>query len=85
MVKIRLRRMGKRGKPSYRVVVADIHSPRDGKFIDVIGYYDPIPDPAVINIDLEKAKDWIRKGAQPTDTVRRLLIKAGLDFNNLKG
>lgn len=85
MVKIRLRRMGKRGRPSYRVVVADVHSPRDGKFIDVLGFYDPIPEPAVINIDLEKAKDWIKKGAQPTDTVKRLLIQAGLDFNNLDG
>ncbi|HHV81452.1 MAG TPA: 30S ribosomal protein S16 [bacterium] len=85
MVKIRLRRMGKRGRPSYRIIVADIHSPRDGKFIDTIGYYDPIPDPVIINIDLEKAKDWIQKGAQPTDTVKYLLIKAGLDFNALKG
>jgi len=85
MVKIRLRRMGKSGRPSYRVVVADAHSPRDGKFVDILGYYDPIPNPAVINIDLEKAKDWIRKGAQPTDTVKRLLIQAGLDLNNLNG
>ncbi len=85
MVKIRLRRMGKRGRPSYRVVVADVHSPRDGKFIDTIGYYDPIPNPAIINIDLEKAKEWIQKGAQPTDTVKRLLTKAGLDFTSLKG
>jgi len=85
MVKIRLRRMGKRGRPSYRVVVADVRNPRDGKFIDVLGFYDPIPEPAVINIDLEKAKDWIRKGAQPTDTVKRLLIQAGLDLNNLNG
>lgn len=61
MVKIRLRRMGKSGRPSYRVVVADVHSPRDGKFIDVLGFYDPIPEPAVINIDLEKAKDWIKR------------------------
>lgn len=85
MVKIRLRRMGKRGRPSYRVVVADVRSPRDGKFIDTIGYYDPIPNPAIINIDLEKAKEWIQKGAQPTDTVKRLLTKAGLDFTSLKG
>ncbi len=85
MVKIRLRRMGKSGRPSYRVVVADVHSPRDGRFIDVLGFYDPIPEPAVINIDLEKAKDWIKKGAQPTDTVKRLLIQAGLDLSNLNG
>jgi small subunit ribosomal protein S16 len=85
MVKIRLRRMGKRRRPSYRVVVADIHSPRDGKFIEVLGYYDPIAEPAVFSIDLEKTKEWILKGAQPTDTVRRLLSQAGVDLNTLKG
>lgn len=84
MVKIRLKRMGKRNRPSYRIVIADAHSPRDGKFIEAIGYYDPIPNPAIINVDLEKAKEWIQKGAQPTDTVKRLLAKAGLDLSSLK-
>jgi small subunit ribosomal protein S16 len=85
MIKIRLRRTGKRGRPSYRVIVADIHSPRDGKFIDILGYYDPIAEPTIFNVDLEKVKEWILKGAQPTDTVRHLLLQAGLDITNLKG
>ncbi len=74
-VKIRLRRMGARNNPFYRVVVADSRSPRDGRFIEEIGYYDPKSDPAVINIDTAKAEEWIKKGAQPTDTVKRLLKK----------
>ena len=74
-VKIRLRRMGARNNPFYRVVVADSRSPRDGRFIEEIGYYDPKSDPAVIKIDTEKAEEWIKKGAQPTDTVKRLLKK----------
>lgn len=76
-VKIRLRRMGARNDPFYRVVVADSRSPRDGRFIEEIGYYDPKSDPAVIKIDGEKAKEWIAKGAQPTDTVKRLLKSNG--------
>ena len=76
-VKIRLRRMGARNNPFYRVVVADSRSPRDGRFIEEIGYYDPKSQPEVIKIDAEKAKDWIAKGAQPTDTVKRLLKKNG--------
>ena len=75
MVKIRLRRMGARNNPFYRVVVADSRSPRNGRFIEEIGYYDPKSDPAVIKIDTEKAEEWIKKGAQPTDTVKRLLKK----------
>jgi small subunit ribosomal protein S16 len=78
MVKIRLRRMGRRNKPFYRVVVADSRSPRDGKFIDIIGHYDPLTDPATISIDGEKALKWLRYGAQPTDTVRSLLDKLGI-------
>ena len=74
-VKIRLRRMGARNNPFYRVVVADSRSPRDGRFIEEIGYYDPKSDPAVVKIDTEKADAWIKKGAQPTDTVKRLLKK----------
>ena len=74
-VKIRLRRMGARNNPFYRVVVADSRSPRNGRFIEEIGYYDPKSDPAVIKIDTEKAEEWNKKGAQPTDTVKRLLKK----------
>jgi small subunit ribosomal protein S16 len=78
MVKIRLRRMGRRNRPFYRVVVADSRSPRDGKFIDIIGHYDPLTDPATISIDGEKALKWLKDGAQPTDTVRSLLSKLGI-------
>ena len=76
MVKIRLRRMGAKKAPYYRVVVADSHSPRDGRFIEEIGTYDPLTKPATIDIDMERAKYWIANGAQPTDTVRGLLKKA---------
>ena len=72
-VKIRLRRMGAKKAPFYRVVVADSRYPRDGRFIEEIGYYDPTKEPAVANINKEKAEEWIKKGAQPTDTVKRLL------------
>ena len=74
-VKIRLRRMGAKKAPFYRVVVADSRFPRDGRFIEEIGYYDPTKEPAVVNIDAEKAKAWIANGAQPTDTVKVLLKK----------
>ena len=77
-VKIRLKRLGAKKAPFYRVVVADERSPRDGKFIDQIGYYNPLTDPAEIKIDAEKATAWIAKGAQPTDTVRALLKKADI-------
>ncbi|HHY78638.1 MAG TPA: 30S ribosomal protein S16 [Clostridiales bacterium] len=77
-VKIRLRRMGAKKAPFYRVVVADSRSPRDGKFIEEIGYYNPIPDPAEIKIDAEKAKKWLANGAQPSDTVKSLLKKTGI-------
>lgn len=72
-VKIRLRRMGAKKAPFYRVVVADSRFPRDGRFIEEIGYYDPTKEPSVVKIDAEKAKKWIANGAQPTDTVARLL------------
>ncbi len=72
-VKIRLRRMGAKKAPFYRVVVADSRFPRDGRFIEEIGYYDPTKEPAVVNINKDKANEWIKKGAQPTDTVKRLL------------
>ena len=76
-VKIRLRRMGAKRAPFYRVVVADSRYPRDGRFIEEIGTYDPTKDPAIVNIDSEKAKKWISNGAQPTDTVKALLKKNG--------
>ena len=78
MVKIRLKRMGAHKKPFYRVVVADSRSPRDGRFIEEIGYYNPLTDPADIKIDDERAKKWLGDGAQPTDTVRSLFKKTGI-------
>ena len=78
MVKIRLRRMGAKKAPYYRIVVADARSPRDGRCIEEIGTYNPLTEPATINVDAEKAQTWIKNGAQPTDTVRALLKKAGV-------
>ena len=78
MVKIRLRRMGAKKAPFYRVVVADSRFARDGRFIEVLGYYDPTKNPSVVKIDEEKAKQWLANGAQPTDTVRELLKKASV-------
>ena len=78
MVKIRLRRMGAKKAPFYRVVVADSSFARDGRFIEEIGYYDPTKNPSVVKIDEEKAKQWLSNGAQPTDTVRELLKKASV-------
>lgn len=75
MVKIRLRRMGAKKAPYYRVVVADSRYPRDGRFIEEIGTYDPTVSPAKISIDTDRAREWIKTGAQPTDTVRALLKK----------
>jgi len=75
---MRLRRMGAKNNPFYRVVVADARSPRDGRFVDEIGYYNPTTDPATIKIDEEKAIEWLRKGAQPTDIVRVLLQRTGV-------
>ncbi len=80
MVKIRLKRMGAHKKPFYRVVVADSRTPRDGRFIEEIGTYNPLKDPAEINIDNEKAQKWLANGAQPTDTVRALLKKSGVEL-----
>ena len=78
MVKIRLRRMGAKKAPYYRIIVADSRSPRDGRCIEEIGTYDPLTDPATIAVDAEKAQQWIKNGAQPTDTVRGILKKAGV-------
>ena len=77
-VKIRLRRMGAKKAPFYRIVVADSRYPRDGRFIEEIGYYDPTKNPSVVKVDAEKAKKWIANGAQPTETVKSLLKKAGI-------
>ena len=76
-VKLRLTRMGAKKNPYYRVVVADSRYPRDGRFIEVIGTYNPMTEPAEVKIDAEKAKKWIANGAQPTDTVKALLKKTG--------
>ena len=78
MVKIRLRRMGAKKSPYYRIVVADSRFPRDGRCIEEIGTYNPLVNPAVITVDAEKAQTWIKNGAQPTDTVRGLLKNAGV-------
>ena len=77
-VKMRLRRTGMKKAPFYRVIVADSRSPRDGRFIEEIGYYNPLTEPAEIKIDAEKAKKWIANGAQPTETVKSLLKKSGI-------
>jgi len=78
VIKLRLKRMGAKKRPSYRIVVADSKSPRDGRFIESIGYYDPIAEPKTLKIDDERAKHWLSVGAQPTDTVRMLLKKQGI-------
>ena len=78
MVKIRLRTMGAKKAPYYRIVVADSRSPRDGRCIEEIGSYDPLTEPATITVDVEKAQQWIKNGAQPTDTVKALLKKANV-------
>lgn len=77
-VKIRLRRQGSHKQPTYRVVVADVRSPRDGSFIEVIGHYNPRTDPTTIVIDAQKALKWLRQGAQPTEVVTRLMTKTGI-------
>lgn len=80
MVKIRLKRMGMKKRPFYRIVVTDSRSARDGRFIEEIGYYNPLSEPAEIRIDQERAKYWLGNGAQPTDTTRGLLKKGGVLF-----
>lgn len=78
MVKIRLTRMGAHKKPFYRIIVADSRARRDGPFIEIIGTYDPLKEPSEIKVDSERAKYWIEQGAQPTDTVKKLLQKSGM-------
>lgn len=80
--KIRLQRRGRKARPFYRIVIADIRAPRDGRFIESIGTYDPVTHPATIDLDFEKALDWIQKGAQPTDTVRNILSLKGVMYKN---
>ena len=76
-VKIRLRRMGAKKAPFYRIIVADSRAPRDGAFVEELGYYNPLTDPVELKVDAERAAHWIKNGAQPTDTVRALLKKSG--------
>jgi small subunit ribosomal protein S16 len=78
MVKIRLRRMGAKKQPTYRFVVADARSPRDGRFLEILGHYNPRTEPKTLVVDQEKAKQWLDKGAQPSDPVRRLFAELGL-------
>ena len=78
MVKIRLKRMGAKKAPFYRIIVADSRSPRDGRFIEELGTYNPLTNPAEIKVDAERVQQWIKNGAQPTETVRGLLKKAGV-------
>ena len=77
MLKIRMRRMGAKKAPFYRIVVADSRAPRNGAFVEELGYYNPTTDPAELKVDAERAADWVKKGAQPSDTVRALLKKSG--------
>lgn len=77
-VKIRLKRMGMKGKPFYRIVVADSRTPRDGRFVEEIGYYNPVTDPAEVNVNVERASYWVKNGAQPTQTVKTLLKNNGV-------
>jgi small subunit ribosomal protein S16 len=78
MLKIRLRRVGGKKKPSYRLVVADVRAPRDGAFVDIVGHYNPLTDPETVVIKEDKALHWLQKGAKPTETTARLLGKAGV-------
>ena len=78
MVKIRLRRMGAKKAPFYRIVVADSRYPRDGRFIEEVGYYNPMTNPITVNVDAEKVQKWLASGAQPTETVKSILVKNGL-------
>ena len=79
MVKMRLKRMGSKGAPFYRIVVADSRYPRDGRFIEEVGIYDPTKEPSVVQINQEAAQKWLSQGAQPTDTVKKLLKIAGIE------
>ena len=78
MLRIRLRRVGKKKRPAYRVVVADSRAPRDGAFVDILGLYDPMTDPPTINVDEERTREWLRKGAHPSETTAKLLTRKGI-------
>jgi len=82
LVKIRLKRMGTTKRPFYRLVVADSRSPRDGRFIEAVGYYDPLPQPATVKIDAERVQEWLRRGARPSDSARDLLVAQGILAGN---
>ena len=84
MVKIRLTRMGAHKRPFYRIVVADSRSPRDGRHLEIIGYYDPLTDPATVNVKTDRALAWLDKGAQPSEAVARLLVKSGVEHKLVK-
>ena len=84
MVKIRLKRMGTTKRPFYRLVVADSRSPRDGRFIEALGYYDPLPQPASVKIDADRVREWLRRGARPSDSARELLVAQGILAGNPK-
>ncbi|HZU06228.1 MAG TPA: 30S ribosomal protein S16 [Chloroflexota bacterium] len=81
MLRIRLRRVGAKKRPSYRVVVAEARTPRDGRFIDVLGHYNPLTDPATVVLDAEKARQWLARGAQPTERVARLFKREGIELS----
>ncbi|HXG42901.1 MAG TPA: 30S ribosomal protein S16 [Dehalococcoidia bacterium] len=78
MLRIRLSRMGRRNRPFYRIVVADARAPRDGRFVEIIGHYDPLPDPAKVEVDEERAVYWLKQGAQPTEAVAKLFTRLGI-------
>lgn len=78
MLKIRLARVGKKKAPSYRVVVADARSPRDGRYVEIVGNYNPLTEPTTFQVDADKVRDWLNKGAQPTERVQKLLTNAGI-------
>ena len=78
MLKIRLARVGKKKQPAYRVVVADARAPRDGRYIEIVGHYNPLTEPTSFDFNEDKVRDWLSKGAQPTDRVEKLLAKAGI-------
>lgn len=84
MIKLRLKRMGSKKRPSYRIVAAESSSPRDGRFIESFGIYDPISEPSVLRVDVERATHWLSVGAQPSDTVRALLKKSGVEVKPSK-
>ena len=85
MLKIRLTRLGAHKRPFYRIVVADAHKPRDGRSVDVIGYYDPLTNPATVNVKADRALDWLNKGAQPTEAAARLLSRTGVRHKLIEG